>query len=135
MNFKSDYLETILRRGNVVSGETTIRDLSVNDDCLTIHFYDGRGMVVQDVASNCCETRYMTCDDDLEHFRGSFLLSVEVRDGGSVEDDNECHDVEFMIVTTNLGSFTIASHNLHNGYYSGFDVVVKPLTKTGVSCL
>jgi len=35
------------------------------------------------------------------------------------------HEVQFVLITTSLGVFTMATHNIHNGYYSGFSVVVE----------
>jgi hypothetical protein len=41
--------------------------------------------------------------------------------------DYDVHEVQFLIVDTDKGSFTCESHNVHNGYYGGFLVVCRPV--------
>jgi len=110
----------------------TIAGIKFDRDCVTCHgmevegalvvtLHDGRSFMLYDDGRSCCEERYMTCDDDLDAFIGSSILGVEVRDGGSSEDEygNE-HEQQFVIFKTSLGEFTIVTHNEHNGYYGGF---------------
>ena len=49
-------------------------------------------------------------------------MSIELRDAPNVEDDEygNVHEVQFLVVTTSKGAFTIETHNEHNGYYGGF---------------
>lgn len=69
----------------------------------------------------CCEERYMSSDDDLGFFKGAELMNLELRDGPNQDSDGYGeHEVQFLLVTTSKGVFTMASHNIHNGYYSGF---------------
>lgn len=86
---------------------------------LRFDFSDGTLLVVYDDGQSCCEERYMVCDDDLKPFAGSKLVSMELRDGPTTE-EGDVHEVEFLIVNTSLGSFTVSNHNEHNGYYGGF---------------
>lgn len=63
----------------------------------------------------------MTTDDALEDFVGADFLGAEVREGGETDDDEYgVHEVEFLVVKTSLGDFTVETHNEHNGYYGGF---------------
>lgn len=89
---------------------------------LVINFEGGSRLIVMDDGQSCCESRYMTCDDDLTVYGGSVMQDIEVRDGpehkaGEYGDE---HEEQFLVVTTSQGSFTVATHNEHNGYYGGF---------------
>lgn len=93
---------------------------------LVISFGDGAHVSILDDGQQCCEHRYMTTDDDLSAFVGAELMDIEVRNGGSNElDFSDYDDIQFLLVTTSKGVFTIENHNEHNGYYGGFDVRIK----------
>lgn len=90
------------------------------DDALHFVFEDSSKIKLYDDGQSCCESRYMHTDDDLSHFVGANLLGAEVRDAPNEPDEYGEHEVQFLIVNTSIGSFTMASHNEHNGYYGGF---------------
>lgn len=95
-----------------------------DDDALHFEFADGSRMKLSDEGQSCCEARYMQTDDDLESFVGAVLLGAETKDAPDVEDElGGAHEVQFLEVKTDRGSFTMASHNEHNGYYGGFCVL------------
>lgn len=94
-------------------------------DALRFTFEDGTKMQLRDDGQSCCESRYMMTDDDLSTFIGAELLGAEVRDAPNEPDEYGEHEVEFLIVTTSLGAFTMANHNEHNGYYGGFWIVAE----------
>lgn len=102
----------------------TITELRLGeDDALHFTFDDGSKMRLFDDGQSCCESRYMRTDDDLAYHVGAKLVSAEVRDAPSIEDEHgDCHDVQFLDVTTSKGVFQMASHNEHNGYYGGFAI-------------
>lgn len=78
--------------------------------------YDGGGY--------CDETRWMVCDDDLEYIHGATLCGIELLDAPSVpNDEGDTHEVQFLRVFTSMGNVTVETHNEHNGYYGGFDIV------------
>lgn len=87
---------------------------------LLLSFDNGASIRVWDDGQSCCESRYMSTDDDLAPFVGATLTNLELRDGPRVDNDYETHDQQFLVVTTSLGSFTVVNHNEHNGYYGGF---------------
>lgn len=91
--------------------------------CLDLSFEDGSTLSIFDSAQYCCEHRYLTTDDDLTAFEGAVFVDAEVRDVEGPDEDEfgESHDVAFLVVTTDKGSFTVCTHNEHNGYYGGFD--------------
>jgi hypothetical protein len=97
----------------------TIKNLSVDDHALHLELTDGTKVKVFDNYQNCCEYRYLVCDDDLSPYPGAKILSFEVLDGPTT-DDGIVHEIQFLRVTTDKGSFTISAHNEHNGYYGGF---------------
>jgi len=90
-------------------------------DSLIFTFNDGTKLRVWDGGQSCCESRYMHTDDDLQAFTESELTMIEIRDAPDIEDEyGEAHEVQFLLVTTGKGVFTIETHNEHNGYYGGF---------------
>jgi hypothetical protein len=108
-----------------------------NREQLAIEFNEGRTLVIADNGQSCCESRYMTCDDDLSGHEGGSLLYVEmdaaappskadvVVEPEPAEDDwdsDNCHETMFVKVQTTKGSFTLCTHNEHNGYYGGFSL-------------
>jgi hypothetical protein len=90
---------------------------------LRLLFEGGGELHLYDELRLCCESRFMTCDDDLPSIRGGRLVGVSVRDGGSrAEEDDLYEDVRFLVVRTTRGDVTVATHNRHNGYYGGFEL-------------
>jgi hypothetical protein len=105
-----------------VSLGKTIKALDLTEKDLTFTFEDGSILVMWDDGQSCCESRYMRTDDDLKYYIRSTLMNLEIKEAASIEGDGDCHDIEFLIVTTSKGVFTMASHNEHNGYYGGFSM-------------
>lgn len=98
-----------------------IAELSLIDDVLYFEFHDGSRIKIFDDGQSCCELRYMHTDDNLSDYLGARLIGVEIKKGPTMEDDwGGAHEVQFLEVQTSSGSFTLASHNEHNGYYGGF---------------
>jgi hypothetical protein len=88
------------------------------DGVLQLEFAGGV-LTIRDAGRSCCESRYMTTDDALAAHVGAVFLGVEVRDGPESTDD-EPHEQQFLLVNTSAGTFTVVTHNEHNGYYGGF---------------
>lgn len=105
----------------------TIVSVECSDKSLTLKFENGKTLSLWDDGQSCCEHRYMTCDDELESYKGAKLVDVEVVDApnASTEDGYGCHDVQFLNVKTNLGVIQVATHNEHNGYYGGFCITAR----------
>lgn len=87
--------------------------------------FDRISLVFHDVGQSCCEFRYMHTDDDLTAFVGGDFLSAEIRSAPNVPDECEDHEVQFLLVNTSLGTFTIETHIVHNGYYGGFAIIAR----------
>lgn len=103
-----------------------ITSLSVDDDRLLIGFTDGATVKIWDGGQSCCEYRHMSTDDDLSFYVGSVLTNIEVKDGPDLPSD-ECHETQFLEVTTSTGHFQVVNHNEHNGYYGGFAICAEDL--------
>ncbi len=101
-----------------------IKDLALIDDHLVFTF-DEFKVEFYDDGQSCCESRYMTTDDDISEFIGAIFNSVEIKETESIDTEFEEHEIEFLQFNTSKGDITFASHNEHNGYYGGFYVVAK----------
>jgi hypothetical protein len=99
-----------------------ISELKLDDDVLCFSFADGTKIRVWDDGQSCCEYRYMTTDDDLSYHVGAKLMGFEERDAPEIDTAEGVHEVQFLLVTTSKGVFTMETHNEHNGYYGGFEV-------------
>jgi len=103
--------------------------LNDNEDeinVLNIKFEDNSILQLWDGGQSCCELRYMTTDDNLLEFSNCKLIKIEVKDGGSKEEDDYGeHEIQFLEITTDKGSFQMVNHNEHNGYYGGFWIQAK----------
>lgn len=95
------------------------------NDKLRIKFLDGTTAKVWDDGQCCCESRYMTTDDDLAEYAGATFLGMEVRDAPDEHTDYGDHEVQFLVVKTDRGNVSFANHNEHNGYYGGIYLEVK----------
>jgi hypothetical protein len=101
----------------------TITSVALVDDALKFDFEDGSRLTLKDDGQSCCESRYMRTDDDLPYYVGARFLGAEVRDGGTTESEyGDTHEIEFLVITTDRGTFSMANHNQHNGYYGGFSI-------------
>ncbi len=97
--------------------------LELEDNKLIFKFEDGYTLKLFDAGQSCCEDRYMQTDDDLEYYVGADLLDAEIKSAPETEGEyGDVHEIEFLEIKTSLGSFTMANHNEHNGYYGGFYV-------------
>jgi hypothetical protein len=100
-----------------------IDSASVDDKHLKLRFGD-RLVTLWDNGQSCCESRYMTTDDDVSQMIGEMLRDAEIADGPSEGDqDSEVHEQQFLRIATDKQTYTFVTHNEHNGYYGGFSVV------------
>lgn len=103
----------------------TISNIALEEQSLTLKFTDGSTVFFADQGQSCCESRYMSCDDDLPCYVGAKFTGAELKEAPNLECDydNE-HEVQFLEIQTDRGVFTISNHNEHNGYYGGFLIKV-----------
>ena len=90
------------------------------DGRLRFEFNDGSKLTLSDGGRLCCEERYMHTDDDLDYYSGATLTGFNSRATEETVEDYEAHEVGFVLVNTNKGTFTVETHNRHNGNYGGF---------------
>ena len=100
-----------------------IAAISLDNNELRIHA-DGADpfALYDDDGQSCCESRYMSCDDDLNYHVGAELRSIEIADAPAIEAGDESHEVQFLRIITDRGTITVSNHNEHNGYYGGFAI-------------
>ena len=97
------------------------------EDSLVVGLDHGEAIRIYDGGQSCCEYRYMTTDDDLDAYVGADFIDIEVRNGPDIDAGYDVHEVQFLLVNTSLGTFTMETHNEHNGYYGGFYAQVRRL--------
>lgn len=100
-----------------------IAKVAIADDRLAIDFADGSKIDVWDNRQSCCESRYMTTDDDVASIVGGKLLHITSKDGPNM-DGGEEHETCFVEIATDKGFITVTNHNEHNGYYGGFGLTI-----------
>jgi hypothetical protein len=99
-----------------------IKTVELKDDQLVLTMADGLTLRLWDNGQSCCESRYMTCDDDLTNYTNTILKDIQLADAPERESRGECHEVMFLKILTGKGTITCETHNEHNGYYGGFSV-------------
>ena len=104
-----------------------IKDINLSGDSITILFTNDTKIQITDNGQSCCESRYMTSDDDIKHIIGHRLMDIEVVDGPDESDEEgySYHEIQFLNIKTNFSSVQFASHNEHNGYYGGFSIEIE----------
>lgn len=94
-------------------------ELNGGDGALVISFKDGTNLMLCDKARSCCESRWMSTDDDLTHYVGGTLKDIGIKAGPETDADGEPTESMFMHVKTTKGTFVVNTYNSHNGYYGG----------------
>lgn len=98
----------------------------MDGDELMLTFSDGVTLRFADRGQDCCERRYMTCDDDLQSFTGDRFDSAELLDGPDGDSGGDVHETKFLHIRMASGNvITCQTHNEHNGFYGGFNVVAR----------
>ena len=122
------YLLAAIERDSVITN-ILLHEVKGRENLL-LYFEDGSGISIYDTAQECCELRYMRTDDNLKDFVGSKLKDVILKDYKQLKDDEygDVHEIVFLEIVTDKGSFVMSNHNEHNGYYGGFDIDCEPLT-------
>jgi hypothetical protein len=135
----ADGLQKLTRPGMVpdhmpilyaISLGSPITEVRQDGDALNMLFAEGT-LTIRDDGQSCCESRYMTTDDDLPSFVGAKLVAFDEAAGPNIEEEpdesgysyNDPHETMFVRLHTTAGTITLVTHNEHNGYYGGFNVV------------
>lgn len=102
-----------------------IEDIRISDNRLQIDFTDESKIDIWDDGQSCCESRYMTTDDDIKSIIGKTIVHIVSKGVESELDSNdESHEIVFIEIMTNDGFITLVNHNEHNGYYGGFGLTI-----------
>jgi hypothetical protein len=113
---------------NVFKG-ARITAVEMDEERLLLTFESGKVLRIEDDGQCCCESRYMTTDDEVQSLIGGCLLNVEEKPGAEDEEDwGNVHETMFVEVSTDKGFITLTNHNEHNGYYGGFWLKVTDAT-------
>lgn len=92
-----------------------------DDGEVRLTFTDGSVLSLADAGRSCCESRYVTTEDDLSRLAGEVLADVSIAEAPDMPDEHgEPHEVQFLNVQTDKGRVQFVTHNKHNGYYGGF---------------
>ena len=106
--------------------DRTILHATLSDNAVTLELEDRITLSIQDSGQECCEERYLTCDDNLWDLVDGKLMDISLRDGGTKnEGTHETHETLFLDIRTDQTSVTICSHNEHNGWYGGIAPYIK----------
>ena len=93
---------------------------------LHLEFEDGCHIVLKDDGRACCESRWVSCDDDPRDLVGHELVGIEERDGGEENVLNgDVHERMLVDVCTDVGRIQLVTYNEHNGYYGGFNLKIQ----------
>ena len=103
-------------------------DTKADPNHIRFVFTDHTGLDLYDDAQSCCESRYLHTDDTLDYYKDSILQGVNLKDGPDIGDEDNSHEQTFLEIVTSKGSFTVVSHNEHNGYYGGIIIKPRPFT-------
>lgn len=91
-------------------------------DRVEIDLADHTQLTLWDGGQSCCESRYITTDDDLTKITNTALRDIELADAPPITAEYEEHEVQFLHIRTPKGTATFETHNEHNGYYGGFSI-------------
>lgn len=93
---------------------------SLDNDEIKLGFDDNVTIRIWDDGQSCCESRYITCDDDIKDLIGKKLTKIEVKNHKEETGEYEEHEMAFVEINAEGSSITFCTHNQHNGYYGGF---------------
>lgn len=101
--------------------------IDCGDEELVMNFKNGMRIGISDNDSQCCESRYITTDDNSRDLIGNKLIAIKLKEGLDLEDDvyKDSHETMFLEIRTNNGFVTFVTHNVHSGAYGGFDIKIR----------
>lgn len=100
-----------------------VTNVVLQDDEVKITLEDGSVLTLHDDGQSCCETRYLTTDDDARGFLATHFLDVFRSDIEVTNDEyGDPHEITFLRIQFGCGTLVVSAHNEHNGYYGGFSI-------------
>lgn len=108
-----------------------IASARVDSDAIILRFDDGVSIAITDKGQSCCESRYLTVEDDIKWLEGKTLRSIDVTGKDGPEDSRgDYHDIAFLEIKVEDGLVGCSFHNEHNGYYGGFGLNVEEVASS-----
>lgn len=106
-------------------------ELDKERNVLLIEIAGVRTFAISDEGQSCCESRYITCDDDPKSIIGGVLQRIDVSESQDIRKKDAWNDHEaiFVRIETDKGFITITTHNEHNGYYGGFSLKLTEIVR------
>lgn len=99
-------------------------DKDDGDGKVRLTFSDGARVAIYDDGRSCCESRYITTDDEIEALVGQSLVSISAQPGPDAASEWGDHETCFVIIQGDQSAVTLTTHNEHNGYYGGFGLTL-----------
>lgn len=103
-----------------------VERIEFTDDLIRLIGEDST-LEILDNKESCCEDRYLVFDGhpgDLE--QGGKLTTVQYAPTDELPDVNGSHEVAFIhILLSGYRWLTFRTHNVHNGYYGGFHLIIR----------
>lgn len=87
----------------------------------------GEVVVIYDDGQSCCESRYITVPEgEVRDLNGGRLIALIIKhsENNETSEWGDIHEVDFVEIVTDRHHLTFCTHNEHNGYYGGFNLVV-----------
>ena len=107
----------------------TISRVVLDDDQIKLWFNDNSGIFISDAGQSCCESRYITTDDELTALVGQTLVRIDQEAGPDLPGCGSSKTCFVEIRTAEGGSVTFVTHNEHNGYYGGFYICIRSVSE------
>ncbi len=104
----------------------TVRDLSLKDDGTTLIIKTDKYKYTFVAEGDCCAVAYVLPveEDDLKAFLGNKVVQANVGEYKSEVLDYGQTDTEFYHLRTHGGDITLELRTEHNGYYSGWLMMI-----------
>lgn len=102
----------------------TISNVIVDSQFVIIEFDNGKKIKIYDDGQSCCESRYVTCDDDATCLIGGKLVKIEASPVEYKSEGYSDHETVFVEIATDKDHIKFCNHNEHNGYYGGFGLSI-----------
>lgn len=94
---------------------------------LVVEFEGGVSLRVWDNEQQCCEKRSISTDDLLSQHVDTEYMGITVTQPIQEDEDRDgkFNDFQFIELRTSDGVVSFSVHNVHNGFYAGFDIQAK----------
>lgn len=111
-----------------VIGKEILGTRIYNNEEVLLILEGGYSVYLRDDGQSCCETRYITCDDNLSDLIGSKFTHIKELKHTTTDESDEYeneHEITFIEIRAGDTLCTVCTHNEHNGYYGGFNLNIE----------